>query len=242
MRKQIYYLLLILVNLFFLQCDRFTGADLDSEPPEESATIHGLITNTFTGSPVAQADVTIETYQTQSDGHGEYLVVYLLRDDEILNKPVKLQISAPNYLPLSDQFQIFPTRIEQNYLLDYAAPIIRRNVYISIPSLMVCQVKMVDYQGIHTLSSVIASFKYDNPSTYEHLWLEIEMDFIEALSDTSGYYQAVARKSLSGGWILDLKSNYHVEAIDNSGYQVRQSRQYSSGQLSDTLLFPPVLP
>jgi len=242
MRKQILYLLLFLLSLVLLHCDRFTGADLDSQPPEESATIHGLITNTFTGSPVAKADVTIETYQTQSDGHGEYLVVYLLRDDEILNKPVRLQITAPNYLPLSDQFQVFPTRIEQNYQLDYAAPIIRRNVYVSIESLMVCQVKMVDYQGIHTLSSVNASFKYDNPSTYEHFWLEIEMDFIEALSDTSGYYQAVIRKILSGEWILDLKSDYHIEATDNSGYQVSQSRKYSSGQLSDTLLFPPVLP
>ena len=66
MRKPVYYLLVFLLILFFLHCDRFTGADLDSEPPEESATIHGLITNTFTGSPVAQADVTIETYQTQS--------------------------------------------------------------------------------------------------------------------------------------------------------------------------------
>jgi hypothetical protein len=47
---------------------------------------------------------------------------------------------------------------------------------------------------------------------------------------------------LSGEWILDLKSNYNVKAIDNSGYQVNQSRQFSSGQFADTLLFPPVLP
>jgi hypothetical protein len=235
-------LLLVFALLIFLQCERFTGYDLDSEPTQESATIYGQITDTFSKRPVFKANVTLENLRTLTDSHGEYLFLYTLQDDEIRNKPVKITITAENYLPFTDEFLLFPVREEKNYTLDYAAPIIRRNVFVFYDPFMICQVLMVDYQGISTLNPVIATFDYVKPETHEHRYLVVEMDFIQALSDTTAYYQAIAPLTLPGDWLLDLKNNYQVDASDNSGYSVSQSRQYSSGQFADTLLFEPVLP
>jgi hypothetical protein len=233
---------LIFALLIFLQCEQFTGYDLDSEPTQESATIYGQITNTFSKRPVFQANVTLENLRTLTDSHGEYLFLYTLKDDEIRNKPVKITITAENYLPRTDEFLIFPVQEEKNYTLDYAAPIIRRNVFVYCDPYMICQVLMVDYQGISTLNPVVATFDYVNPETREHRDLVIEMDLIQALSDTTAYYQAITTLTMTGGWIIDLKSYYQVDASDNSGYSVSQSRQYSAGQFADTLLFIPVIP
>ena len=238
------FLFLMISFFFLLHCERFIGYDLDSDEIKQTARIYGNITNSFTGSPVAFAQVSIEYLKTESDGRGNYLILFVLREDEVRNRPVRIEVTAENYLPFSGEFLLYPPETEFDFSLDYGAPIIRKNVlvYNNPINTFVCQALVVDYQGISTLNEVKARFSYSQRETYLHKMEEIEMEYISSVTDTTAYYQCLVYLFLNDGWELQLRSQYEIVAADRDGYSQQIFSIYKSGATEDTLLFPPVLP
>ncbi len=239
-----YFLIILLSTSPFLSCDRFTGYDLEEESIQQTARIHGQVINTFTGSPVISAQVTMETFTTFSDGRGEYTLIYLLRADEIRNRPVRVEVTAENYLPYSGEFVLYPPDTQFDVSLDYAAPIIRKNVLVFFgpENLLICQALIIDYQGVHTLSSVTTKFYYHQVSTNLTRVVESAMEPVILLSDTSVFYQGIINSIIDGDWMINLKNRYQIIASDVDGYIDHKYDFYKSGVIVDTLLFPPVIP
>jgi len=239
LRKRIFYY--VLSSFFLFNCERYVSYNLESESTQQAARIYGKVTNTFTGSPVNLAQVSIESYSTLSDGHGEYTIIYILRDDEIRNKPVRVSASALNYLPFSEESVLYPTGAEFNISMDYAAPILRKTalVYYQPIQAYVCQALVVDYQGISTMDLVFFKLDCVNSQTNKHKYLEKTMPFISSITDSTGYYQCFFNFYQGENWEFNLRGRHELIATDQSGYMDKTYIYYNLISVGDTLLFPP---
>ncbi|RMF60567.1 MAG: carboxypeptidase regulatory-like domain-containing protein, partial [Calditrichaeota bacterium] len=124
--------------------------------------IQGTVLNKFTGNSVENALVEINHQSTQTNSRGQFEMLYILTEDDNLNRPAPITVTAENYLPFTTSQVIFP--LDTLYLtleIEYGAPIIEA---ASLPEFQLCQVIVLDYQGVEDIQSVTVRLTYVDAS------------------------------------------------------------------------------
>jgi hypothetical protein len=223
--------------LFFcsLSChdDKFWGYNYDADLSISSATISGTVTNIFTDQPVHKAKIQIGNHLTSTDIYGEYILEYILTEDDERDRKVTIQIEADRYFPYAAQKIIYPTQTELNFTLEYAAPIIKATgCYLQT----YCQAIVLDYQGVDDIEKVSARFVYyDTTSNTISHQFEKELTRKQIVTENLAYYQTEVNPITAYGI---LGATYTIRASDKSGYFTEIDHTNNSFA-PDTLLFTP---
>ena len=232
------------VILTLLGCEEFVSSQTNSNLQKTEINISGTVRNVFSQSVVYGATIKLgEDYQAYSDYNGQFSIRYVLTTDDERNKPVFLQISAPNYFSFQQELVIYPLDYNLEISLIYAAPIIQESVLVpyqfpeSRDPIFVCQVLLIDYQGYSDVDSVKAIFHYLNDQTQEVRRLVSPMLYISAVSQNSAYFEATAFPDISDIW--KIQNYYEISAVDKSGYST-YIQDMIPARTGDTLIFPPV--
>ncbi len=224
--------------LLLISCEKYTGFDFTGDVPAETAKIYGLVKNTFTNEPVAKARVTFGNYTTYTDKLGNYSIFYPIQTSEQRDQPIPVTVEAINFYPYQAAVILYPNSNELNVALEYGAPIIRQNAFVSYTfhqdPIYVCQALVIDYQGITDIDSVWATFYFESISS-DIKTVNVKMDRISDVSDTEAYYQCIISVTL-GDW--DLRAGYDITAIDREGFSNSIS-DASNAMAPDKFLFPP---
>jgi hypothetical protein len=227
---------LILILLFCsLSCNdnKFWGYNYDADLSTSSATISGTVTNVFTDQPVYKAKIQIGNHLTSTDIYGEYIVEYILTEDDQRDREVPIQIEADKYFPYTTQKPIYPTQTELNFTLEYAAPIIKAT---GCYQQTYCQAIVLDYQGVDDIETVSARFAYFdtalNTITYQ---FEKELTRKQIVTENLAYYQTEVNPVTAYGL---LGRTYTIRANDKSGY-FTEIEHTNNTFAPDTLLFAP---
>ncbi len=206
--------------------------------------ISGIVRDFYNQTSVHGATVRFgEDYQTASDVNGRFSIRYQLTTDDERNRPVKLQITARNYLPFEQEIIIYPLDYSLEISLIYAAPIIRESVFFlhqfdefDVP-LYVCQALVEDYQGYTDIDSVSVILFYVNTETQDRRKLTLPMTLIALASSRAAYYEATAYPQLAGVW--EIRTNFDLQATDRLGYST-YVQDMVPPMTGDTPLIPPV--
>ncbi len=243
-KNAIFYFIITSLSIFGQGCQEFISSNTQSQLHKTNITISGIINDIYNNTAVYEASITFgKDYQTFSDVDGRFSILYRLTTDDERNRPVRLQITARNYLPFEQEIIIYPLDYALEIGLIYAAPIIRESVLVlyqfddfDIP-LYVCQALIEDYQGYSDIDSVNAIFFYLNTDTQEIRRLTIPMTLIAPASSRSAYYEATAYPQLESVW--EIRTNFDLQATDQSGYST-YVQDMVPPMTGDTPLFPPV--
>jgi hypothetical protein len=238
------FVLIFTMILTLVSCEEFVSSQTDSHLQKTEIIIAGTVRDIFSQAAVYGATIQLgEDYQVYSDVKGQFLIQYLLTTDDERNKPLSLQISAPNYFPFDQELVIYPMDYDLEISLVYAAPIIQESVlvlhqFIEFRELLyVCQLLLTDYQGYSDVDSVKAIFYYLNNQTQEVRRLISPMVYIAAVSQNTAYFEATAFPDISDIW--ELQKYYDISAVDKSGYST-YVQDMIPAMTGDTLIFPPV--
>jgi len=232
------------VILTLVSCVEFVSSQTDSNLQKTEILIAGTIRDILNQSVVNGATIQLgDDYQVFSDINGQFSIRYILTTDDERNKPLSVQITAPNYFPFTQELVIYPVDYNLEISLIYAAPIIQESVLVlyqftdfDIP-LFVCQILLKDYQGFSDVDSVRAIFYYLNNQTQEIRQLIAPMVYIAAASQNAAYFEATAYPELSAVW--ELRSYYDISAVDKSGYST-YIQDMIPAYSGDTPIFQPV--
>ncbi len=230
---------LLIIAFSVFSCKEFTSYNLTADAPGETADIHGTVTNKFTNLPVAQARIQIGNYTTYSDKNGAYSIVYGLQADEERDKPVPVLVQAQNFYSYQTNIIIYPQSTPLDFLMTYGAPLITENAFVPYlyhaNSVFVCQVEVLDYQGVDDIDTVEVTFHYKNQEDGSTQVYRTIMDRIKVVSENSAYYQSIASASNEPYVLLP---SYEVRATDREGFSTSIS-DYFNSMAPDNFLFPP---
>ncbi|HFE63745.1 MAG TPA: carboxypeptidase regulatory-like domain-containing protein [Caldithrix sp.] len=239
MIRRFHILLVLLILPALFGCEKFVGFKYQADIQTQTVKISGRVTNTFTGKAVENARVKIGIQKTYTDSDGNYLIYYVLGTDEERNKPVPVTISAENYQTFTGQLTLLPTDTEFNTDLVYLAPIIEANAMFPWGSEgLVCQARVLDYQGSTDIDSVIATLYYNKNGEIHRRVLKIPMILVIRNSDLSASYQCNVLLNLANEWAFS--KDYDILVKDKEGYTDKLSDVYNESK-PDTALFPPTL-
>ena len=223
-----------LIVVLCIRCDveKYTGYNYDAQSFEQGVTIRGSVTNKFTGEGVGNAVLRINNQQTRTDGAGNYEMRYILTEDDNLNRPATITITAENYLPFNTSAIVFPEEeMQLNFELTYGAPIIEAAV---LPQLELCQAIVLDYQGIGDIASVVAHFSYVNDAGSIQEEIDVPLQFHGSASNLRAYYQASVSPTMGNLVIFRL---FSVTATDRSGF-THTITHLNDPRFPDQPLFP----
>ena len=229
------YIISILL-IFVISCDleKLDGYEYTYDPPPESAIFTGTIYNRFTFDPVWNAEINIANQITYSDAQGKYILYYHYNEDDERNEPVKIKISADDYLELDTSLVVFPEN-QLNAYIKYAAPIIQK---IALVDTNIIQAIVFDYQGYNDIATVRAQYAYRRPGEkYPSLYAESKLTRVFVDSINTSYYESlVARNIVEYGNLMT--EVYSVSAEDRNHLQSFMTKLEGG---SDSLIFPTTL-
>ncbi len=84
----------------------------------ETIAIEEKITNVFTNEPFIRATVDISGQDATANPEGGYKLLYLLGNDENLNRPIPVMITAEKYRPLYTDLVISPENMSFDVALE----------------------------------------------------------------------------------------------------------------------------
>lgn len=239
MIRRFHILLVLLMLPALFGCEKFVGFKYQADVQTRTVKIFGQVINTFTGKAIEHARVQVGVQKTYTDSDGNYLIFYPLGTDEDRNKPVPVTISAENYQTYSGQLILLPTDTELSVDLIYLAPTILENAIFPLGrDGLICQARVLDYQGADDIDSVAAILYYDKNGEPNRRVLKIPMILVMRNPDRSAFYQCVAAANLGDDWAFS--KDYEIRATDQEGYTDRVVDVYNQSK-PDSALFPPSL-
>lgn len=226
------------IFIFLLtSCEEFTGYRYDVEQVNNTAEIKGTVNNTFTNLPVYKALIQIAEQHAFTDAGGQFLIQYVLGEDESRDKPLPITISAENYFPYYSEIILYPSGNNLNISLEYAAPIIHNTAFVRYEEeIYVCQAIISDYQGISDITSVVARFYYRNQNDNTTKNVTQTMDVRQIVSTDTAYFQSIAEVLIQNGFRLELI--YDVIATDKEGYK-KEVSALTTSVAPDKFIFDP---
>ncbi len=208
---RIFPALFILFVLSSCNTDLYFGYQDKAQELHSTTEISGRITNFYTKAPMF-ALVQFGTQETRSDANGFYHFSYLLNEDELRNKPVRINIIADNCYPFETEKLLEPISNTFDFELLYAAPIIEKTA-IFVDSLhgdlqLIVQAIITDYQGISTLENTEISFISDNQITATY---QLPLLYLQIYQ--RGYFQVGFKNAAAPN------HHYKIFTRDTEGYE-----------------------
>jgi hypothetical protein len=212
--QRVICLLALMGALLLWRCnsDRLTGYNYRASALPDSATVSGQVTHLFTGQPVHRASIVIQERIVESDRNGQYFLDYQIAEDDRLNRPAAVRISAPQFFSLDTSLIVFPGNNRLDVRLEYAAPIIQNSS--AADTFITAQV--FDYQGIGDVDSVFAVGTYWDDSLRVLSDVPFPLALAQIIDDNAAVFQGLLADSLGDAALL--RTHYRIRAVDKSGF------------------------
>ncbi len=235
--RHIPFFVLIFLILIFVGCEKYIGYDYSAGSIGSRIEISGYLSNIFTGDPVKGAVIDFGLQRTFSDSTGQYGIDYILGADEQRDKPVLLTVLAENYMPFEKSIILYPVDTVISLQLEYGAPIVEK-IWIGFwQSLIIFQVKILDYQSIANVTHVFSEMYYFKEGESDSRKLAKDMQLIALLDSNLAVYQSVGPPMLADGWFFDLRK-FLISVQDEDGFMDDLDMINSENLSSDTLFTP----
>ncbi len=213
----------LLFSLVFWQCDgeRWWGYRFEPVPLTEQILIQGTVSDRFSEAPIPGATVQFGDQETVTNTRGEYQLTFYLTPDYQRNKPVTIRVTAENYLPVEEQTTLDPIDQQQDFVLEYAAPMLRDAVrHVFENGIAVFQVKIQDYQDdVQTVQLTVTYTAGDQRITHQ-----VPMHWVTRMDADTHIYQAEIAARVSQDFVsYTIGPEFSITALDALGYQARQS-------------------
>lgn len=235
-------MLFLLFTLLFIfsGCEKFTGFKYSADDPTLYTRIEGVVTNLFTGEPVADAKVRFAFQTTLTDDAGHYLMFFPLGTDEDRNKPVQITIDAENFGQYRTSKILVPISNNFDFRIEYVAPIIDKMALVPVATnLLVFEAVIIDYQGVADITYTRGRFSYAKMFEPSLRWEESPLTLVGQEESWTGHFQCLVEATIDAEW--ELSELYEITVRDQAGHSDEALGKYHANR-PDTLLFPPILP
>ncbi len=188
---------LVCFSLLQLNCDgeRLWGYRFDAIPLTESIEISGTVIDRFREVPIQGATVRFADQEAITNSRGEYQLQFYLGTAFQRNKPVEIEVSANRYLRFTETVVLEPVDQQQDFELDYGAPIVENAVrHIFENGEVVVQALIRDYQEDVQRAELTLTYAAPNG---ERIHRQIPMMWISRADVNAHYYQGVGAISVS---------------------------------------------
>jgi len=208
--------------LIYLNCDsdNFTGYKYESQQLLDTLPLSGIVVNTSTNSPVRDATVSINSFETATDENGNYLILYPYTLDDERDKPASIFVSAKKYFNFEVEKIIYPGETRLNFSLIYGAPIIESSWRYG----NICEAIIFDYQGVDNITKVSGIFIYIIPQVSETEY-EVTMNGVKIVSANSALYRCNFPNYIEGlGTVAEAR--HKITVSDKDGFSESMAYSY----------------
>jgi len=217
-------LLLLSAALLYTGCDidRFTSFDHSAKKLQETIKVEGEVTDFNTHTQIPRVLVQVGSQQTKTGLSGKFSVNHILTEDDQYSRPVKISLSRHKYYPGEYEEVLIPGKTNFNYSMQRAAPMIDTTVVVQTAYKedivkYKCQAIVKDYQGAHTINTVLAGLTFTKPHS-DPVEVSVSLQRTGNVSATESHWEA-AFSQLSGRtasgryWFMAFDDEQFVDTL-----------------------------
>lgn len=218
------------LSLFLVGCDteKFFGYQYEADRVSRFIEINGRIANVFDGQPVEGAEIFFQSQRTESSGNGAYQIDFIKTSDQEFGDSIEVVFHADKYYSLDTTMQIFLADNHFDVELVYGAPIVllSERLFWSDTSKFLIRATLFDYQGISTLSEVLAYGQYYDQENKRDFQVAYEMTLESLVDANTAVYSGLIDKTVPSvgeglrpwfGRIVD--GRHYIGVKDQDGFE-----------------------
>lgn len=214
--------------LVFSSCDKYISYSYEAESIASKSNVDGMVYDIHQHIKVSNAEISIGGVTTFSDKDGLYNLEYILGVDDQRDKPVKVLVTAPNYLPLDTGIVFYPGPRDLDLIMEYGAPRIQK-IWMGVTIGQVeVQVQVRDFQGIDNIDYIRSKSYYHKMHENEVKSYTAFMDFVmtDTLMAHTYFFRSTAPFMVDDGWYFEIRQ-FEVEAVDYDGLNHLVDKKYA---------------